>query len=82
MGTFIVTWLQTQIQTIITQLLERDTYCESRITIVDCDGEYLHYFYSKCICVFLIINLFVSVSKYFVQVFQSVIRSFEVFATV
>ena len=38
MGTFIVTWLQTQIQTIITQLLERDTYCES--TIVDCDGEY------------------------------------------
>ena len=42
MGTFIVTWLQTQIQTIITQLLERDTYCESRITIVDCDVEYLH----------------------------------------
>ena len=80
MGTFIVTWLQTQIQTIITQLLERDTYCESKITRVDCDGEYLHYFYSKC--VFLIINLFVSVSKYFVQVFQSVIRSFEVFATV
>ena len=44
MGTFIVTWLQTQIQTIITQLLERDTYCESKITIVDCDGEYLHFF--------------------------------------
>ena len=79
MGTFIVTWLQTQIQTIITQLLERDTYCESRITIVDCDGEYLH-FYSKC--VFLNLNLFVRESKYFVQVFQSVIRSFEVFATV
>ena len=81
MGTFIVTWLQTQIQTIITQLLERDTYCESRITIVDCDGEYLH-FYSKCVFINVNINLFVSVSKYFVQVFQSVIRSFEVFATV
>ena len=79
MGTFIVTWLQTQIQTIITQLLERETYCES--TMVDCDGEYPH-FYPKCVFINVSINLVVSVSEYFVQVFQSVIQSFEVFATV
>ena len=79
MGTFIVTWLQTQIQTIITQLLERDTYCES--TIVDCVTVNIH-FYSKRVFINVSINLVVSVSEYFVQVFQSVIQSFEVFATV